>query len=140
MKWMPVETVLLWSGVWEGVWDRWSSLKHSYHLPAQAPFSVRVSISGEQSECLRTNGCAKTDTLFSVMGATQAPMGIWRALCQPPGFDLENLSTVTLRTLSSILRSPGVGQCPTTGWVGWSQPLPPAQGRFSPVWFLGLKS
>lgn len=46
MKWMPVETVLLWSGVWEGVWDRWSSLKHSYHLPAQAPFSVRVSISG----------------------------------------------------------------------------------------------
>lgn len=112
-------------------------------LPPASSGSLLCSglhLRGNSPECLGTNCCAKTDTLFSVMGATQAPMGIWRALCQPPGFDLENLSAVTLRTLSSILRSPGVGQCPTTGWVGWSQPVPPAQGRFSPVWFLGLKS
>lgn len=87
----PMGIIPLWPGVWEGVRHTWSSLRPSHRLPAQIPVPVPVSISEGTAPKASEPTAVQTDTLFSVTGATQAPMDTRGALCQPPGYDLENL-------------------------------------------------
>lgn len=108
------------------------SLQRSHHLPAQVPLSVQVSTSeGAALNALELTVMPR-QTLYFPWELHKHSWVTGGALCQTPEYDLENLS--------SVLCSPGMGQCLSTGWVGCSQPVLPAQGSLSPVWFPGLKS
>lgn len=81
-----------------GVWHTWLSLRPAAIGPSQVPFLAQVFISEWTALNVQTfQFWAKTDTLFLHEGSYKASTDIWGrgVLC-----DLENLGTVTLRTLS----------------------------------------
>lgn len=114
-----------------------SSLGHCHHVPTQVSSLFRSPPEGEALNALEPTAVPR-ETFYFPWELHRHPW-VKGGLCLTLEYNLEDLATVTWRSLSSVLYSPGTGQCLSTGWVGCSRPVLPAQSSFSPVWFPGLK-